>query len=172
MKKIICAVLLAVSVLGLTNVSAMTKDELKTKLTSTYEVNGVKFRATDSQIVEIERYINTNDISDYDAEFISNKIDEAVAIIEKGNATSLSELTEFEKEQLMGLVNDITTQTDIKLTVEDGVITVYNLDGTLFTKIDNIVKYTNDSKILIVIASSIAVLGALTLVAKIRRVSA
>jgi len=172
MKRIICAVLLAVSVLGLTSVNAMTKEELKAKLTSTYEVNGVKFKATDSQIVQIERYINTNNISDYDAEFISKKIDEAVAIVEKGNATSLSELTGKEKEALISLVNDITTQTDIKLTVEDGVINVYNLDGTLFTKIDSIVKYTNESKLLIVLASTVTAIGLLTLVAKMRKASA
>lgn len=172
MKKIIYVLLGSVLLLGTTNVSALTKDDLKDKLTDIYEVNGVKFRATESQIAEIERYLEKNDLSDADATYIATKFDEAVAIIRKGNATSLDELTQAEKEQIIALINDVANKTSVKLTVSKGVITVYNLDGTVFTKVDDVVKYTDSSNVLVTVASTITVAGLAVITLKLKKENA
>lgn len=172
MKKIIYVLFAAVLLFGTTAVSALTKDELKEKLTAVYEVNGVKFRATESQRAEIERYIEKNNLSDTDATYIATKFDEAVAIIRKGNATSLDELTQDEKEQIIKLINDVADKTNVKLTISKGVVTVYNLDGTVFTKVDNVVKYTDSSNILVTVASTITVVGIAAIALKLKKENA
>ena len=93
MKKGFLVALVITLMMSITNVSAMTKDELKTKLTKEYTINGATFKASASDIAQIERYLEQNNISEADADKISAKVDEAVSIIEAGNATKLEELT-------------------------------------------------------------------------------
>ena len=90
MKKIrnIVCLFVAMLLVGTLNVNAMSKDELKAKLTKAYTINGATFQATSDQKVEIERYLSQNNVSESDADYIASKIDEAVAIIERGDATS------------------------------------------------------------------------------------
>ena len=102
MKKIrnIVCLFIAMLLVGTLNVNAMSKDELKAKLTKAYTINGATFQATSDQKVEIERYLSQNDVSESDADYIASKIDEAIAIIERGNANSFEKLTKAEKNEI------------------------------------------------------------------------
>ena len=57
LKSLFLVGVLACLMLGVTNVNAMTKDELEAKLTKTYEINGVNVSADSSAKVEIEKKI-------------------------------------------------------------------------------------------------------------------
>ena len=155
--------------MGVTNVSAMTKEELKTKLTKEYTINGATFKASASNIAQIERYLEQNDVSEADADKIAAKVDEAVRIIEAGNATKLEALTKTEKDKLIALISDVSNTTSVKATVNKGVITVYNMDGTEFTKITDMIKQTGANYTIVAIASVISILGFLVIANKMKK---
>ena len=168
MKKGFLVALVITLMMSITNVSAMTKDELKTKLTKEYTINGATFKASASDIAQIERYLEQNNISEADADKISAKVDEAVSIIEAGNATKLEELTTTEKDKLVAL-SDISNTTSVKVTVNKGVITVYNVDGTEFTKITDMIKQTGANYTIVIIAGVISILGFLVIANKMKK---
>lgn len=166
MKKLFLMVIGVVALVS-TNVSAMSENELKAKLTKEYTINGATFKLDDSYVAQLERYLKENEISEKDADYIASKIDEAVKIVEAGNATSIKELTKSEKDKLKALAADVSEKTEVKITIaKGGVITVYNTDGTVFTKITDPIKYTNDNTGIIVASIAFIVLGGAILVKK------
>ena len=96
-----------------------------------------------------------------------SKIDEAVKIVEAGEATTIKELTKSEKDKLKALATEVSEKTEVKVTIaKGGVVTVYNTDGTVFTKVSDPIQYTNDNTALIVALGALAVLGGAILVKK------
>jgi hypothetical protein len=159
MKKGILFVIAAVVLFGFSNVYAMSESELQEKLTKAYTINGATFQANGSQIAQIERYLKENEISEADADVISAKVDEMVKVIEDSGATSISALKTTDTDKLTTILNDISDKTSVKLSVSNGTISVYNTDGTLFTKIEeSVVKQTNNNNI-IAISSLISLIG-------------
>ncbi len=175
MKKIVYVVLAAAMLFTTTSVSAMTESELAEKLTKTYEINGVMFSATNAQKVEIERYFRENEVPEADLDFISKKFDEALAIIEKGDATSIEELTSSEKDQIVALFNEVSEKTKVRITLENGKINVYGVNGgdKPFTVVtDEIVRYTDGTNYLIALAGAISLVGVAAIVLKVKRANA
>lgn len=172
-KKISLALLLTAGLLVTTNVNAMTEKELQDKMTESYTVNGRTEKADSSIVTQIERYFNENEVSSEDCDYISNKIDEAVALIEKGSATEWRELTSKEKESLIGLVDDISEATSVKASLsKGGVLTIYNEDGTVFTKLSNLIKYTDNKEVGLFIVGAISLVGFLLITKKIVKANA
>lgn len=173
-KKMIFA-LLCVVVLGLTKVNAMSIDELKDKLTKEYVINGVTFQITNAQKNSLEQYIANNPgITESDINYINEKLDEAIAIIEKSGATSVGDLSRSTKDELKALITDVSNNTAIKATPNnDGTVTVYNLDNTVFGKINvtRDVEYT-DSAIVISLASAIALCGIIVIAKNSKKANA
>lgn len=166
MKKLFLMVIGVVALLS-TNVNAMSESELKTKLTKEYTINGATFKLEDSYVTQLERYLKENEISEKDADYISSKIDEAVKIVEAGKATTIKELTKSEKDKLKALAAEVSEKTEVKVTIaKGGLVTVYNTDGTVFTKVSDPIQYTNDNTALIVALGALAVLGGAILVKK------
>ena len=137
----------------------MTKEELKEKIKNGYVINGEEFKLTEAQYVEVERYLNNNEISEKDINIISNKMDEAKNIIEDSGAKNISELPSEKKEELMGVVEDISSSTDIKISVNKDSISIYNSNGTLFTKVDDSVEYTDSFSPLVFASVILSILG-------------
>jgi len=172
MKKIILTIVAVLCAFSYTNVSAMTKDELKNKLTGEYTINGVTWKVEADRVAEIERYLTQNEVSESDADYIASKVDEAVRLIESGNATSYSQLSIREKDQLVALVNDVSNATSVKATVSKGILTVYNNDGTVFTKVTSIIKETGNTPYVLMLAGAVSVIGILTIARKAKKVNA
>lgn len=166
MKKLFLMVIGVVALVS-TNVSAMSESELQAKLTKEYTINGASFKLDSSYVTQLERYLKENEISESDADYIASKIDEAVKIVEAGKATTVKELTKSEKDKLKALAADVSDKTEVKVRVEKGaVVTVYNTDGTVFTKVSDPIKYTNDNTVAIIALGALAVLGGIVLVKK------
>lgn len=174
MKKVIFTVLMAgVMLFGATNVNAMSKEEFQDKVTRPYEVNGSMISANESQKLQIERYLATNNISERDLDVIADKLDKALDIARSGNATSIDTLSQSEKDQILTLISEISRETDVKITISNGVITIYNLDGTIFTEIsDTVVKYTDAFTYLAVVGGIVSFIGIVAIALKIRRANA
>lgn len=172
-KKITLALLLAAGFIVTAPVNAMTESELKDKLTDTYTVNGRTDKLDSGVVTQVERYFEKNEVSSEDCDYISNKIDEAIALIEKGNATEWHQLSSKEKESLIALVDDISNKTSVKASLsKGGELTIYNEDGTVFTKLSNLIKYTDNSVVSILVVGAISLVGLLIITKKIVKANA
>lgn len=170
--KFIALILLTV-VLGVNNVNAMSEQELKEVLTKPYTINGVIFEATSAQKVEIEKYLEKNDVSEEDCDYINAKLQEAIKIVDEANITKKEDFNKLNKDKVKKLVSDVSNNTAIKVTISNnGAITVYNMDGTVYIedagKPD--VKATNDN-LLATAALTIAIIGIVTIVIRNKKVN-
>lgn len=172
MKKSIIAVIAVALVVGITNVNAMTKSELKAKIDAGVTINGVKYTPTADQKTQIDRYLDDEEtvISTTDADKIAAQIDEAVKVLDAQKVTSLSKeslakLPADVKTQLSGIVSTIEETTGLTIEInDDGIMNVKKGDTSIVKLGDSIVKKTNNNNI-IVVSSLISVVG-LAFVAK------
>ncbi len=172
MKKAFLTVLAATFLLGATNVSAMTEAKLKEKLTKEYKVNGETFKADADMVTLIERYLNDYEISADDADTISAAIDEAIKVVEEDGASSFSKLGSAAKDKVMAIVNKVSEETSVSVALtEDGKLTVYRPDGEVFAEVTDLIKYTDNSAILMV-AGIVSVLGIAVVTRKIAKANA
>ena len=134
MKKLgLIALVLGLFVLGTVNVSALTEAGLKEKLFQTIKVDGVEYELTKVQKKQVEDYLNAHDISDADATYIGKKIDKAIEIIKGQGNVNFTSYPQSVKDDLKGLVNDISRNTDnvrASLT-KDGLL----IDGYVITEL-------------------------------------
>ncbi len=177
MKKTLFAVVTAAVVLfGATNVHAMTEDQLREKLSGTFEVNGKEVRVPEEYLLQMENYLDKYDLSDNDANYISDKIDEAISSVKSG-AKSFSELTSAERQKMVSIVADIREHTSVKATLTDSVngakLVIYEADGvTPFAVIEDKIKETGVNNSITLIASAISVLGLAFVVKKVAKANA
>lgn len=174
MKKMLLVALFSVMCLvGINNVSAMTEDELKSKLTATYTVNGVEWSISNGYKNQLEQYLANNDLSSADCDYIASVADKALAIVEAGSATSVSELTRTEKDKLKDLVRDVSNNTAVKATVTDkGTFILYNLDGSKFGTIDKTSVKQTGTQDIVIIAGAVSLLGIAIVLRKSMKVNA
>ncbi|MBQ9023917.1 MAG: hypothetical protein IJ105_01695 [Bacilli bacterium] len=123
MKKLL--VFLFVAFISITSVSAMSEDELKTKLTDTYKVNGATYKASDSQKTAIKQYLNQYEVSSSDADYIVSKLNEALDILKNSGKTRFYDMTKSDKNKIIALVSDVATNTSVKVAIVKGNLVVY-----------------------------------------------
>jgi len=157
---------------GITNASAMTESDLLAKLSKTYTINGVDFKAEPEAIVLAEQYLQQYEVSSDDAIYISNKIDEVVNFIENGSATSKETLSNADKKKIIEVVDDISDKTSVKAAIEKGTLVIYNTDGTVFARVTDLVKNTGSNELVVIVSSAIAALGIVFIARKMKKANA
>ena len=171
MKKALYVLALSMFLLVGTNVSAMTKQDLKAKLTDTYTVGGKQVSAPANIVTEIERYLNKYDLSSKDCDYIAKKFDEALKVVQEAGATDFTSLSDSDKSKLVSIASDVSKNTSVKVTLtKGGKLTIYESDGktpfTIITDKDNGIQNTNNNYLVIVIASVISLLGVVVITKK------
>lgn len=111
--------------IGIVSVSAMSEKELKTKLTKEYKVNGVTFKATDTQKTALEQYLNQYNVSSSDADYIAGKLDEAFNILKASGKKSFYDMTTADKKKIVALVSDVATNTSVKAAIIKNNLVIY-----------------------------------------------
>ena len=163
MKKILIALFSIMLLFGIFTIKAICENDLLAKIKQGYVVDGETVRATDYQVSETERYINKYEVSDEDATFISEKIDEIYELAKADKAKSFTELSSVNKSKVVAIVAEISKKTSVKATLtSNGILTIYESDGkTVFTKIvdKDITKQTGVNNYVIIFASVVSVLG-------------
>lgn len=171
MKKLSYLLLAVVVFFMGTNAYAMTEAQLKSKLTQAYVVGGKTISATPSTVAELERYLNTHDLSAADCDYIASKFDEALAIAQAAGAIRWSDLNSTDKNKIVALVSNISSNTSVKATLTaGGNLTIYEADGSVFSvlsDIDVVIQNTNNNYFIIVIASVISLLGVVVIAKKV-----
>ena len=176
MKNLIKIALVALTGFVLTatiNVKAMSESELLQKFTATYNINGYQFHLNESDKVLVKRYLDENDVSAKDADYIAGKVDEAIKILRDSGAKDLSHFSKLPfstRSQLKVLVKDIASNTSVKATATKGTIIIYNKDSSVFAEINSLVKETGSNMYVIpTIALVIVIAGAAVITRKLRK---
>ena len=164
MKKLILFCLLFISV----NAKAMDKNELYDVLTKEYIINGEKFQVSDDIKVLVERYLNNNELMSSDMNYISNKVSNIVDIIDDSEVKDIKDLNKDDKNKIIDIVKDVANKIDIKITINDDNISIYNKDGSLFVEMTELIKYTDDTNYIVYISGTIVLLGIIYVVRKLR----
>ena len=149
MKKIGLLAILLVALFTSVNAKAITKDELKASLSKGYDVNGEIAYLPAKYLATAEQYIDNNDLSQNDMNYINNKISEAVWVFRAAGQTKLHSLSQTDLKKISNLFKDINNNTSVKVVFDsNGTPTaIRNLDGTYFAlpSFGNPIKYTNDN---------------------------
>lgn len=159
------------------SVNAMSKDELKDKLTKSYTINGVTYKLNNGNANMVKSYLEQNEVSESDCDYISAQIDKAVEIIEKANVSDLSKLSTSTKNELKALVNNVGANTKVPVSINNGKLFVgYVNEPTKPFYNDKVnvktdVKYTNGN-LVITIASVVAIIGIATIAVKAKKQNA
>ena len=170
MKKIFIALFLVMLFVGIVNVKATTESELKTKIKNGYVVNGTEVKPSAYQVNEMERYLNKYDLTDEEATFIANKMDEIYEFAKEDKAESFTELSSAHKPKAVSIGAEISSKTSVKATLtSDGVLTIFESDGkTVFCKIvdKDITKQTGASNYVLAFAGFASIFGVAYIVKK------
>ena len=95
-----------------------------------------------------------------DADYIAAKVDEAIQILEDANVSNIDALSNGDKNKLVALVSDISSNTAVKATVlSGGVLSIQNIDGTEFARVTkSAIRQTGNNNI-VLITGGISLLG-------------
>ena len=159
------------------SVNAMSKDELKDKLTKSYTINGVTYKLSNGNANTVKSYLEQNEVSEADCDYIASQVDKAVEIIKNANVSDLSKLSTSSKNELKALVNNVGANTKVPVSINNGKLFVGYVDeptkafynDKVNVKTD--VKYTNGN-LVITIASVVAIIGIATIAVKAKKQNA
>lgn len=159
------------------SVNAMSKDELKDKLTKSYTINGVTYKLEAGNANMVKTYLEQNEVSEDDCDYIASQVDKAVEIVKNANVTDLSKLSTSSKNELKALVNNVGANTKVPVSIKNGKLFVGYVnepEKAFFNDKVNVktdVKYTNGN-LVITIASVVAVIGIATIAVKAKKQNA
>ena len=150
-----------ISLIVIPKVGAMSKDELLNKIKAGYTINGETVKVDSSYVTMAERYLNNNNISASDADYIAKKIDAGIAILQANNVTDPNKLSSSAKNEIKAVASDISNSTSVKVTIDKtNGLTVYNTDGTVFAAVEkDPLKYTDSTLYVAISLISLLVCG-------------
>lgn len=173
MKKIVSSIVMLAIMLTMflgTSVNAATTDELVDKIYSM----GQPYGLTSSDKVRLERFLADNPVTEAEADTLIAKAEEAVAVMENAGATSVSELTREQKNELQGIAKEAASIVGVNLVFKAGTVEVYK-DGKLIESISNNygkLAYTGNNISTVAVVSLVAIFAlAIGLVFARRRVA-
>lgn len=154
------ALAIVVLVIGTFNVSALTEQGLKDKILQTITVGGEKYTLPSDKKKIAEDYFEKNEISDEDATYIGERVDKAISIIKAQGNVNFKGYSQDVKDELKGLVTEISKNTKVKATLTKEGLHVQNSDGSEIV-ITELVKQTGyeSSKTTMIIALSFLIVA-------------
>lgn len=164
MKKILSIALLVVMLATIMTgvVSAATTAE---SVDAIYAI-GSKYGMTSADKVKLERFIADYDVTEDQASQLLAKAQEAEKIMIEAGVTNYSDLTAEQKNQIKSIANEAASIVGVTLTFKKGAVEIYK-DGKLIetiTNTDGKLAYTGNETNVVLIASSVVAVIALTAV--------
>ena len=157
MKKVFFVSIIAALIFTLTNVSAMSESDLRKKFDVEVKVGNGVYSLPAGDKKAVDDYLATHEVSEEDCQYIADRIDKAVEIIEADGHAVFQDFSSSTKKQLKQLVTEIDANTSVKATVTDGSVVILNEDGSTFYEAVKLVKQTGSEINSIAIVASLAV---------------
>lgn len=171
MKKILFTIFMAL--LFVASVNAMTEDELYNKFAQTIEMSNGTYSLSKSDLNLVKQYLRQNEVSASDCDYIAGKIDEAVAIIKGEGNANFKNFSQTAKNKLKALVEDVSANTEVRGTVTNGSVIVYNIGTqTKFAEVDHLVKQTGvetNTTLIVVLSLLVVSAGACFVVRQVKQ---
>lgn len=160
MKKLSYLLLAALFLIGVCHVNAMTEDQLYDALTQKITINGKKWGVDEKIKSRIKRFLDENEVSSKDADYINTQIDVAIKILKEAGTTDPKKMTAKQKQDLKDLAANVTRNTtSVKATVENGQLIVKNANNVeYFRSDDGLVKYTGTDANVVAIVAGLSLL--------------
>ena len=155
--------LLSLAIVGMLFVAmpvhALSEADLAAKFKKSFKVGNDTVSIDSDTKVLVERYLNTYEVSEEDCEYIANKIDEAISILQKDGHYEVSKMSTSTKDKLKALVTDVSSHTNVKGTTKKGAVVIYKPNSTeTFAEVTRLVKQTGNETNTIAIVASVALL--------------
>lgn len=174
MKKGLFAVLLAVAIMlvGMTNVDAMTEAELQQKFETPIQVGDSTIRIPQYYLNLVADYLNQFEVTAEDCQYVADQMDILIKIAQNEGITTWDEFEKKHPDDIRRACANVSANTGIKATVlSNGKVSIskYNRPNEVFAIINvNLLKNTGSANILY-IAGIITLLGAGLLVSQVRK---
>lgn len=120
MKKCFLVLLSCLFIFSIDEALAITKDELTKEIKDGYTINDSLFKLSEEDFKKVEGYLNNNNITEENLDFLMRKIDEIVLIIDRGNSTNLYELSEEEIDEINLIIDEMIEKTGIEVANRHG----------------------------------------------------
>lgn len=148
MKKVLyLALALVLSLTAVLKVNAATEADLIAKAKEVQTIGGKKIKVKDNVVTQLERYLNKYEVSEADCDTILTAVNSAIDKAKAAGATEWGMLTTAQKQEMITLATSVTDNTSVKGTLTmDGTLTIYESDGSVFTKLDDIVEEVTDEE--------------------------
>lgn len=98
------------------NVSAKGNDSLLNYAKQSHKIAGENVRLSNGDVLKIERFLNSNELSDDDANNIIAKCNEIVAIMDKEGVSDVNKLNKNVKIQVFNLAKEAAAYAGVTLT--------------------------------------------------------
>lgn len=138
MKKLATVTLLIVMLVAFLagTVNAATESELLEYLSQEFTVGGETISISESDKVKIERYLNENEVTEEQADYVIAKVDEAVSILQSAGETDLTKLSREDKDSLISIANDAASELGLSVSYDASskTISIYK-DGSLIESV-------------------------------------
>ena len=125
MKKTLIIVMIAILalVLATTVVKATTESELEAYVTKTHTIAGKSVSLTSAEIKQVKDYLAANELTDEQATFVKEKVDECISIMEAAGVSDVSKLSATDKQTLMNKAQEVASKLGLTLNTSTGVVT-------------------------------------------------
>ena len=166
MKKILTISIIALMVMlvAVSTVKATTEEELRAYLKGNLTVNGKTIKIDEKYITSIERYLDSNDLTDEQATAIKAKVDQGLALMEAEGVTDPTKLSSAKKSELLSIGQEAAAVVDLKLQYDssDATISVLDSNGKVidsFSTNSNKLVQTGKSNVIYVALAGVAIIA-------------
>jgi len=118
MKKLFKSLLLVYAVaVVFVGVNGAAKDDLTAYLSQEHTIGGSTFTLSDSQRIQLERYLNSNVVTDSQIVVFKSKIEEIKSVMNIAKITDPAKLNAVDKNKVINLVKDAGISVGVTVTV-------------------------------------------------------
>lgn len=168
MKKVMQGMLVMLATFTfVTSVSAKGNDTLLTYANQSHKIAGENVSLSNGDIAKIERFLNSNEVTDEQASEIIAKCDQIIAVLNREGVKNVTKLSKNVKNEIFSLAKEAANIVGVTLSYDKANKEIVAYKGD--KKIDAIslnpyLKQTGTANVLAITMSVVAILGAGTLV--------
>lgn len=153
------------------SVSAKGNDTLLTYANQSHKIAGENVSLSNGDIAKIERFLNSNEVTDEQASNIIAKCDQIIAVLDREGVSDVNKLSKDVKNEIFNLAKEAASIVGVTLSYDKANKEIVAYKGN--EKIDAIslnpyLKQTGTANVIAITTALVAILGAGTLVVRKR----
>ena len=154
----IVALIMIIAMLTLSGVNAASKETLASDLLNKLQ----KYGMTEGDKVEVQRYLDSHEVTDEQANEVLAQADELVELMVREKVDNVSKLPQAAKDEAKGIISIAANQVGVSVVFENDKITLKDANGVITTvsvSESGKLSYTGNNVNTILVVSSVAVIA-------------